>query len=45
MTPPPPLTTLPDLPTQLAGTGWAVLSGADLASLCDVPSAALPASA
>ncbi|HLL11935.1 MAG TPA: 2OG-Fe dioxygenase family protein [Rubrivivax sp.] len=41
MTPPPPLTTLPDLPTQLAGTGWAVLSGADLASLCDVPSAAL----
>ncbi len=34
MTPPPPLTALPDLPSQLHTAGWAVLPAAALQSLC-----------
>jgi hypothetical protein len=35
MNPPPPLTSLPDLPAQLATAGWAVLGAASLSDLCN----------
>ena len=40
---PPPLTALTDLDAQLSGSGYAVLSSADLARLAAVPAAALAA--
>ena len=39
MVPPPPLTALEDLPNQMQGAGWAVLSAASLRSLCAAPAA------
>jgi hypothetical protein len=37
MTPPPPLTALSDLASQLASAGWAVLDAASLARACGAP--------
>lgn len=41
MHPTPPLTALADLPVQLASAGWAVLDAPTLATLCELPRAAL----
>ncbi|MBA4175468.1 MAG: hypothetical protein C0505_02730 [Leptothrix sp. (in: Bacteria)] len=43
MSPPPPLTALPDLPAQLAGAGWAVVDAPSLCTLCQVDAQALHA--
>jgi hypothetical protein len=43
MNPPPPLTSLDELPAQLAAAGWAVVDAASLARLCGLPADAMSA--
>jgi hypothetical protein len=42
MQPPPPLTALAELPAQLGSAGWAVIDARSLATLCGLPTDALP---